>query len=135
MKVGLISCTKKKEQYSCKAEKMYSQSALFRYALNYCKKHYDQVYILSAKYGLIELHQKIEPYDLSLKAMKKEERIRWANKVAKALRKKLRQGDTVYFHAGRFYREDLIPLLKNRIKIPLKSLGIGKQLRFYSLHA
>lgn len=131
MKIGLISCTKKKKSYSCEAEELYSKSSLFRYALKYCKKHYDKVYILSAKYGLINLHQKIEPYDKTLNTMNKKERKEWAEKTASQLKKKIKKEDILYFHAGKNYREFLIPLLDNQKKIPLKHLGIGKQLGFY----
>lgn len=131
MKIGLISCTKKKKTFLCEAEKLYSESFLFRHALRYCKRHYDKVYILSAEYGLVELHQKIKPYDLTLKSMKKEKRRNWAEKVASELKKKIKKGDVLYFHTGKYYRELLIPLLDNQIKVPLKHLEIGKQLSFY----
>lgn len=131
MRIGLISCTKKKKLFSCKAEVLYSESSLFRHSLKYCKRYYDKVYILSAKYGLVELHQKIKPYDLTLKSMKKEERRKWAGKVASVLKKKINKEDVLYFHAGKYYREFLTPFLNNQIKIPLKNLGIGKQLNFY----
>ena len=71
MKIGLISCTKKKKLSPCQAQELYSDSTLFSYVLDYCRKHYDKIYILSAKYGLVELNQKIKPYDLTLKTMKK----------------------------------------------------------------
>lgn len=131
MKVGLISCTKKKKSSSCQAQELYSESTLFSYALDYCQKHYDKIYILSAKYGLVELNQKIKPYNLTLKTMKKDERKKWAEKTANGLRKKIKKEDILYFHAGKYYREFLIPLLNNKTKIPLKRLGIGKQLSFY----
>lgn len=131
MRVGLISCTKKKKSFSCQAQKLYLNSTLFNYALNYCRKHYDKIYILSAKYGLVELNQKIKPYDLTLKTMKKDDRKKWAENVINKLKNKINKEDVIYFHAGKYYREYLIPLLNNQIKIPLKNLGIGKQLGFY----
>ena len=131
MKIALISCTKKKKSFLCEAEKLYSESFLFQYALKYCKKHYDKVYMLSAKYGLVGLHQKIKPYDLTLKSMKKEERRSWAEKVTSVLKKRINKEDVLYFHAGRYYREFLILFLNNQIKIPLKHLKFGEQLKFY----
>jgi len=51
--LGLISCTKRKKDFPCKASEMYSASDLFRKAYAYCYKNYDNVAILSAKYGLL----------------------------------------------------------------------------------
>jgi len=121
MKIGLISCAKKKKAFSCQAQELYSESSFFNYVLDYCQKHYDKIYILSAKHGLIELNQKIKPYDLTLKTMKKDGRKKWAEKVINQLKKKINREDVIYFHAGKYYREYLIPLLNNQIKIPLKN--------------
>jgi len=45
---------------------MYSASDLFSKAYSYAVKNYDFVVILSAKYGLLFLDDKIEPYELTL---------------------------------------------------------------------
>ena len=65
MQVAFIGCTKRKKGYPCPAYEMYSMSALFRKAYAYCNDHYDRVYILSAKYGLVEPKAIIEPYDIT----------------------------------------------------------------------
>jgi hypothetical protein len=70
LKIGFISCTKKKKGFSCPSEEMYSISPLFQKAYSYCKDHYDKVYILSAKYGLLKPDQVIDPYDQTLNSMK-----------------------------------------------------------------
>lgn len=131
MKIGLVSCTKRKRSYPCPAWQLYSESALFRYAFEYCKKHYDKVYILSAKHGLLEPDRKIKPYDTALKKMSREGRRAWSRKVANQLKEVIKEDDVLYFHAGKEYWEFLIPLLGNQIEIPLKHIGIGKQLKFY----
>jgi len=135
MKIGLISCTKSKKNYSCQAKELYSESALFRYALAYCSQHYDRNYILSAKYGLVELDQKIEPYDKTLNTITKKEKQKWSQNVAEELKKISNKDDIFYFHAGKDYREFLIPLLESRIKIPLEGLKLGEQLRFYKINS
>ena len=67
-KVALIGCTSKKLSVSSKAVDMYSPSALFKNRLKYCKENnINQIYILYAKYGLLELDEIIEPYDCNLK--------------------------------------------------------------------
>lgn len=134
MKIGLISCTKRKRQHPCKAKEMYRLSVLFRKAWNYAETHYDKTFILSAKYGLLDPENIIESYNETLNNMKKIDRIRWTSKVYDQLKPLLKEGDVVYFHAGKKYREPLAIWLGNlcKVKIPLKGLGIGQQLAWYS---
>ena len=89
MKLGLVSCTKSKQKHSCKAEEMYAPSDLFRKAYRYAIKHYDQVAILSAKYGLLLPHETIEPYELTLKTMRVDEKREWAKRVYKQFSEKM----------------------------------------------
>lgn len=134
MKIGLVACSKRKRNYRCPAQEMYSKSPLFRKAFAYCQKYYDCVYILSGKYGLLDPKTVIEPYDVDLRRMTEKERKKWAKKVIAQLRKILKRSDRVYFHAGVKYREFLLSELENRTFVPLAGLSIGKQLRFYNEH-
>lgn len=139
MNLGLVSCTKSKQSYPCEASKMYSKSAYFRKAYGYAKKAYDQVCILSATYGLFFPDSRIAPYDLTLKNMTVEQRRAWANRVFNQIRKKLLPDkiDQIFFHAGKSYRELLIPKLEAvgiRCIVPLKGLSFGQQLRWYNKH-
>jgi len=90
---------------------MYSASDLFNKAYSYAVKNYDFVAILSAKYGLL------------------------FNQMKSRLR--LEDFDKVFFHAGRKYREYLIPKLQKIgicCEAPLKDPGIGKQKAWYKEH-
>ncbi|MZP30421.1 hypothetical protein GTO91_11925 [Heliobacterium undosum] len=80
--VGLISCTKRKRAYACKACELYSASSLFQKAYSYCLERYDRVYILSAKYGLLLPDQWIDPYDETLKNMGVGKKKEWASSVS-----------------------------------------------------
>ena len=118
---------------------MYSLSDLFSKTFAYCSKNYDQVVILSAKYGLLFPDDMVEPYDLTLKKMSSAEVKDWAEMVFKQMQKRLNLDDvsTVFFHAGSRYREKLIPKLQAlgiNCKAPLGNLGIGKQLKWYNTH-
>ncbi|MGA8941654.1 MAG: DUF6884 domain-containing protein [Thermoactinomyces sp.] len=62
MQIAFVSCTRKKKDYPCSAENLYSASALFRKAFSFGKDRYDKVYIVSAKYGLLKPDEEIEPY-------------------------------------------------------------------------
>ena len=137
--LGLISCTKSKQNYPCRASKMYQASDLFRKAYAYATKNYDLVAILSAKYGLLFPNDKIEPYDLTLNDMKSSLRREWAEKVFSQMKSRLSLHDfaKVFFHAGEKYRQHMIPKLENigiRCEVPLEHLGIGKQKAWYKAH-
>jgi cytoplasmic iron level regulating protein YaaA (DUF328/UPF0246 family) len=134
--LGLISCTKSKQNYPCKASEMYTASDLFSKAYSYAVKNYDFVAILSAKYGLLFPDDKIEPYDLTLNDMNAHQRKEWAERVFNQMKSRLtlKNFAKVFFHAGKKYREYLIPKLENmgiRCEVPLKHLGIGEQKAWY----
>lgn len=137
--LGLLSCTKKKQSFPCKAAEMYSASDLFRKAYLYAVKKYDFVAILSAKYGLLFPDQKIEPYDLTLNDMSSKETEGWSEKVFNQMKTRLdvKEFDKVFFHTGKKYRQNLIPKLEKigiKCEVPLKNLGIGKQKAWYKEH-
>lgn len=135
MKIGLISCTKKKLQKKAPARILYSASPLFSKAWEYCITNYDECYILSAKHGLLHPDKEIEPYDESLNDMRMTERAIWTSKVLPELLKIVTSEDIVYFHAGVKYREYLIPALETygiKAEVPLSGLGIGRQLNWYN---
>lgn len=90
------------------------------------------IYILSAKYGLLELNQQIEPYELTLNTMNKKQRKEWADKVLIQCKEKgISFEDETIFLCGKKYREFLMKEFKNSTT-PLEHLGIGKQLAFYN---
>ncbi|MEC5425868.1 hypothetical protein QGM71_20650 [Virgibacillus sp. C22-A2] len=133
-KIALLSCTKSKQTYPCEAREMYDTSNLFKKARAYVEMtEYDDWFILSAKYGLLNKETLIEPYDITLLTMNAKERKVWSENVYSQLKgMKDCQFD---FYAGARYREFLIPLLKKDgivSQVPLQGLQIGKQLQFYS---
>lgn len=115
---------------------MYSASDLFRKAYAYCTKKYDNVAILSAKYGLLFPDEEIEPYDLALNNMSVDQVKNWSDRVFQQFLVKIELNGLgkVYFHAGKRYRQYLIPMFEKmdiKCEVPLKNLGIGKQLAWY----
>lgn len=129
MKIALIACASKKLKKKTAAKELYD-SPLFKLSLNYAKKQADKIFILSAKYMLLDLEQEIEPYELTLNKIKDEEVKLWADKVLEKLKEKADlERDEFIFLAGEKYRKYLIPEIKN-YNIPMKGLGIGKQLKF-----
>lgn len=135
--LGLISCTKSKRKYPCKASEMYQASDLFKKAYSYATRNYDFVAILSAKYGLLFPDDEIEPYDLTLNDMKSQQRKAWAENILSQMKRRMKLEDfnRVFFHAGEKYREHLVPKLENmgiRCEAPLEHLGIGRQKAWYT---
>ena len=128
-RIVLISCVSKKLPFRAKAKDLYV-STLFKLNLKYAKKlKPDAIYILSAKYGLLNLEQEIDPYEQTLNKMQASEIKQWANQVIEQLQKISPVNETEFiFLAGENYRKYLLPHLKN-VQIPLKGLRIGEQLQ------
>jgi len=129
-KIVLISCASKKLKFKAKAEDIYI-SSLFKKSLQYAKKlQPDKVYILSAKFGLLELNEIIEPYNQTLNSMPIDEIIKWSERVLIQLSDVSDlQKDNFTFLAGNNYRKFIIPSITN-YQIPMKGLKIGKQLQW-----
>lgn len=130
----LISCVSKKLDYKAKAEEIYV-STLFKYNMQYAKSmSADRIFILSAKYGLLDLRDEIEPYDQTLNKMKTEEIRTWARRVLSDLRKATDiRNDKFVFLAGDKYRKFLLPHISN-YEIPLEGMRIGEQLQYLKEH-
>jgi len=106
-------------------------SSLFKLNLKYARKlKPDDIFILSAKHGLLSLDNEIEPYDLTLNEMGTSQRKKWASKVLEQIKAEADlEKDHFIILAGKRYREYLIPHFKS-YEIPLKGLRIGEQLRY-----
>lgn len=130
--IVFISCVKKKKAVPCAALDFYD-SAWFGKARGYAESlGPDKIYILSAKYGLAGAGQRICPYDETLNNMNAAQRKAWADRVLVQMRAAgINFNENAIFLAGRKYREHLIDRFTNA-KVPMRELGIGKQLRFMS---
>lgn len=133
-KIVLISCVSKKLDHRSKAEDIYV-SPLFKKNLKYAKSlNPDEIFILSAKYGLLSLEEEIDPYEKTLNNMHIPEIREWADLVLDQLNKVSDlNGDEFVFLAGDKYRKFLIPHIKN-YEVPMLSLTIGKQLQWLTEH-
>lgn len=114
MKIALISCVSKKdkdaEHTPVPAYKLYT-SALFRKAYAYAKNHKpDRIYILSAKYGLLNEIKKVKAYNQTLNNMSAIQRKAWAQTVLNQIKSEGidLEKDEFIILAGRKYRENLL---------------------------
>jgi len=132
--IGLISCVSKKKPYPAKAKELYD-SPLFIKAKEFAEKRLDKYYILSAKHGLLDPDQVIDPYDESLDKKDVNTRKIWAKEVFEKLVPLLGDNDKIVLLAGKLYRQFLEELIKkNNIpyKVPLCKYRIGEQLKWYN---
>ena len=129
-KIVLISCVAKKLNIRSKAKDLYI-SPLFKMNMKYAKSlNPDNVFILSAKYGLLNLDDKINPYNETLNKKPASEIKEWSNMVLESLKREVDiDNDEFIFLAGAKYRKYLIPHLR-KYSVPLKGLTIGKQLKY-----
>ncbi len=127
--IGLVACSKAKRDHAVPARELYT-SPLFRKASAYCERVYGEWYILSAKYGLVHPDTVIEPYDLTLGEATKFERREWAGWVRTQLGERGFEYRHFAIHAGANYARHLLPLL--HADWPVKGLGIGQQLAWYT---
>lgn len=106
---------------------------LFKKSYRWAKLlHPSKIYILSAKYGLLELDKKIDPYNVTLNSFLKTEKKMWAYKVYKQLQQKgIAKEDKLVFLCGQNYRQYLMRLYPNAI-CPIKGLSMGNQLKYYN---
>src|SRR3989339_1134148 len=125
--IGLISCVSAKQNFPSVAKNLYI-SPLFINSKKYAEKRLDKYFILSAKYGLLEPSDFIEPYEETLNNKSKQERLEWANKVFQKLDLKIEKNDRIVFLAGEKYREFLEEKLKEKniyFQTPLNKYSIG----------
>ncbi|SDD46480.1 DUF6884 domain-containing protein [Natrinema hispanicum] len=136
--IGLVSCTKTKREHAAPPAKLYSPSALFSKARQYCELYHDDWYILSAKHQLLKPDRlSIEPYDETLTGARVARKREWSQAVYEELKEAglLESNVTLVFHAGKAYYEELLPLLEDHdvtIEISTEGLLIGERLSWYN---
>jgi hypothetical protein len=88
-------------------------------------------FILSAEYGLVGSEEVLAPYECTLTSMGVAERRAWARRVRGQMESLLPTASRIVIFAGVRYREYLMDYLRSRaatVDVPLRGLGIGKQL-------
>lgn len=131
--IVFLSCGKTKAKKTCKAKDMY-QGALFKKSYEYAQTLKPRkIYILSAKYKVLELEDVISPYELTLNKMTKHQQKKWAYDCYLQLKSKGQNfNEEAIFLCGDNYRKYLSQVFKNS-KFPLQNLSFGNQLKFYNL--
>jgi len=140
MDIGLVSCTKSKNEQAAKPADLYMPSTFFSKAREYVEANHDRWYILSAKHHLLDPSgPPIEPYDETLTGAPVAWKREWAHTVYDQLEDEglLGNGNRLVFHAGRDYYSELIPLLDETpvdVETPTDGLQFGETLAWYNEH-
>ena len=132
-KIVFIGCVKSKLDVKSKAKDLYV-SPLFRGSLKYARSltTEDNIFILSALYGLVPLNKEIEPYELTLNKMNKKDRTTWYNMVKEQMKEENIDFDnTAVFLTGKTYLEGLDDVFTTN-EYPLEGLMLGERISFYN---
>lgn len=129
---ALISCSKSKGGHRDLARNMYV-SSLYRKSVMAAQAWGLSFSILSAKYGLLDPDQVIEPYELTLKGASKEFKSEWACKVDAQIRVSIDTKKHLIVLAGDDYYAPLIEAgMKSPLNFlaPMRGLSLGNRLAF-----
>ncbi len=126
--VVLISCVKRKLDHAAPAKDLYT-SPLFRLSWKYAQtRNPDKIFILSAKYHLLNSEKVVEPYDQTLNRMNSQDRREWSAKVLKELRANTdTKNDRFVLLAGRSYLRYIEDEIVHKEE-PLKGLSFGRRI-------
>jgi len=140
-RIAIISCKSKKQDYTCSADEMYSPSFVYKTQREFCKKAYDDYYIISSKYGIIHPTQIIEPYDITLamnthsKSFKEVNIQSWDEKMLGLIDKQLNwmksQGWEIDYHTSNIYYSLLPKETKAKVNYIKQPRGVGASKPLY----
>jgi len=124
MTYGLVACCATKADAPCAAKDLYV-SPLFRMSREWIERQSIPWFILSAKYGLLDPSRIVEPYNLTLSQLSRQQRQQWARHVQQQLVAAV-GGSTLVVLAGSLY---LGATKGFRVIDPLQGLPIGRRLQ------
>ncbi len=137
MRIGLVGCVKSKQSALAPARDLYT-SALFVGRRRWVESTCDRWFILSAKHGLIEPDELLEPYDVAMKDVSRPLRRTWSEQVLADLDDRVRSlgAHTFEIHAGADYCDwGLVAGLEHAgatVVRPMAGLAFGRQLSRYA---
>lgn len=137
MRIGLVGCVKSKRIVPESAQNLYT-SALFRGRRQYVEGSCDRWFVLSAKHGLVDPLEVIEPYDVALSKQSASYRSVWSRNVLRQLQNQIGDisGLTFEFHAGASYRNSGLSqgllAMGASVEVPTSGYRLGEHLAFYA---
>ena len=131
----LVGCVKSKLSHPASVSDLYT-SALFRKARAFAEQARVPWFVLSAKHGLVEPSQVLEPYDLQMSRTSRDYTRTWGIHVLQQLQDAVGPlaGKRIEVHAGAAYvnaiRAGLVSV-RAQVLVPLEGLGLGERLSWY----
>lgn len=130
-KIVLIGCSAKKAPFPTYPRFIY-EGNLFRLSLEWAESHKHEWVVVSAFHGLVDQGTVIEPYDLKITDLSKEDRLSWGRRVVMELDAQW-ETETFVFLAGRPYYDAIftpkaLKLFAGRVETPLAGMGIGQRM-------
>ncbi|TQF08916.1 hypothetical protein FJV41_47360 [Myxococcus llanfairpwllgwyngyllgogerychwyrndrobwllllantysiliogogogochensis] len=128
VRVALLGCSATKGNSAVPAESLY-KGRLFRTSLAYARSVLcaDEILILSAFHGVVELNRVIAPYERSLATASKDERNDWAWRVGSMLKETFPGLDVeAHFLAGHAYFPRVFSAAWT-FRTPLAGLALGQR--------
>ena len=122
--IAIIACGSKKAKEASPAIDLY-KGVLFMKHRAWAEAFCDQIYIISARHGLISPSKIIKPYETSLRKFKKKDRDRWGSQVADQIRSRIPISEKLIFLAGEIYYRPIIRQIPHDYEIPFKRYGLG----------
>lgn len=100
--IGLVSCAAQKLECRAPARELY-RSQLFRKSIRHAEATCLDWAILSAKHGLVLPHEVLDPYDLAVTDMSRDERTAWSARVRAQIVSRWGEKRRIQVYAGRPY--------------------------------
>ncbi len=130
--IAIIPCTVQKSEVGGPAREVWV-GGHFQLTLAYTEYFFDQIYIMSYKYGLIPPDYHIEPYDIDMRIEKAAERIRWWYMLREHIEELVEREkpNLVALFTGSFERSRIIrEFIRNgcpNVIVPWEGLGTGER--------
>jgi hypothetical protein len=132
--IAIIPCTSQKSETGGPAREVWVGSH-FQLVLAYCEHFFDDVYIMSYKYGFISPDQHIEPYDIDIQLSAPQDKLKWWWKVKDDIKVLLEHDKPriVALYTGQYERDRLIrEFIKQgcpNVIVPWEGLGNGYRMQ------
>ncbi len=136
MRIGLVACVKSKRATPTRAADLYT-SPLFRGGRRAVEQSCDRWFILSAKHGLLDPDEVVEPYEETLSGAPRQDKRRWSRRVLGQIFALVEPEGVVFeIHAGEDYHAwGLSRGLRDagaQVELPTAGLPLGRKLAYYS---
>lgn len=132
LSIALVGCSAPKLKEAAPARQLYT-SQLFRATLALAERRHDVVYVISAKYELVQLDQVIEPYDRTMADIAKEWRVIWGIRVWDSILSRHQNVDRqIFIYAGKDYAKPIHRAGFHRATFhePLAKMQVGQRLQW-----